>query len=599
MYRFTSLLMTSILLMAIVVVLGCSQSAAPTSPADDGAALRDPTRMGDEGRYLWGLYEIVGDENHENIQMMPVHSASFHLNARRFLENGPCVNCIQLTKVVVNGAGNTVLTIRLMHPFPAQFQYTGFDVRGILIFDGTSIMPSSGLVAPDKTLNDCELVNADGFTSLYNTVMYPPGSQPFPILEYSTGKHASPGTFTGTLNGYKIYYNILNRHVYSPRSGGVMERDFEVFIPPGSFRLGYAVDASWVPPTGPPPYENPINDWPPVANQAEAYQISCYMGTIPPLGGNAEILIDIYDWQGPQTISKVEVECPVYFTGFAQAEFLENGSGYVRYHAYVWNNLNPHGDAQYQVLVRVSDTQVPDSDIGRKAYQIMRVAVPADTPGQDMIVLADLTAFMLSPLVADNAVYLYNMVSYVPPEGSPAADYKKILFYEGHGGTMWYNDATTKSLVQAAGYEYIRHSNEPLHAMETTYKCIFIFMPGYFNHTAWFTEPEVAELKQFAENGGRLIPISERGIVMTNKDVFNKLLADLGSGIFGTKVDWPYEIYIPQEFIFPDQITENVHTLFVQWPSSLLVTPIDKVIFILPDQYNNDIVMARSRIIID
>jgi len=36
----------------------------------------------------------------------------------------------------------------------------------------------------------------------------------------------------------------------------------------------------------------------------------------------------------------------------------------------------------------------------------------------------------------------------------------------------------------------------------------------------------------------------------------------------------------------------------VQWPSAVSITPIDKKVFILQDQYNNDIVMARSRIII-
>ncbi len=598
MYRFTFLLITAILFAMVVAALGCSQSAEPTSP-ESISTPHDPATLGDGSRYLWGMYEISGDASHETAEITPVRNVSFHANVRKFMENGPCVNCVKIVKIAKNADGNTVFTIRMMHPFPAYFQFTGFDVRAILILDGSSYMPASGLTIPDKLLGNMELVNADGYTPLYNTQDYAPGSHPFPIQDYSQGVFASPGSFSGTLNGYKVYYNILNRHVYSPLSGGVMDRDFEIYIPPGPFRFGYAVDASWMPPTGPYPYDDPQEDWPPEANMAEAYQVSMYMGTIPPLGGNAEILIDVYDWQGPQTISKVEVECPAYFDGLLQADFLEAGPNYSRYHAYVWNYNNPTGNTKYQVLVRVSDTEVPDTDLGRKAYQVMRVDVPPDIPGQDIIVLADLTAFMLSPLVADNAVYLYNMVSYHPAPGSPAENFKKILFYEGHGGTMWYNDATTKSLVEAAGFTYVRHSNEPLHATEDTYKCIFIFMPGYTNHTAWFTASEVAELKQFAEMGGRLIPISERGIVMTNKDVYNKLLADLGSGISGTLVDWPYEIYINQEFIFPDQITENVHQMFVQWPSSLLVTPIDKVIFILPDQYNNDIVMARSRILID
>ncbi len=598
MYRFTLTLSTAVLLALLVVVLGCSQATTPVTPGNDIPAARSQDNSLGE-RYLWGLYEVTGSTNPLRAEVAPLRNADFHANVRKFLENGPCVDCLEIGHMYISENGNPTFQVKIRHPFPAQFFYTGFDVRAILILDGSNIMPESGVVVPDKTLGDIELVNADGYTPLYNTVMYAPGSQGFPIKEYNQGKYAFSGNFTGTLNGYKVFYNILNRHVYSPLGGGVVSRDFELAIPPGDFRFGYAVDASWLPPTGDYPYDDPQADFPPGANQQEPYQVSMYMGELPPLGGNAEVLIDIYDWQGPETIDRVEIEAPDYFNGYSDAEFLENGDGYVRYHGYVWNHLSPPGDNAYQVLVRISDTQVPDSDLGLKSYQMMRVDVPPDIPGQDIIVLADLTAFMLDPFQADNEVYLYNMVSYVPAPGSQVEDYKKILFYEGHGGTMWYDDTNTKSIVQAAGYTYIRHSNKPLHALEDTYKVIFIFMPGYFNHTDWFTPDEITELKQFAEMGGRLIPICERAVVMTNKDVFNKLIADLGSGIVGLDVDWNYSITITEEFIFPDQVTENVHSMYVQWPSALSVQSSDKVIFILPDQFNNDIVMARSRIIVD
>jgi len=599
MYRFTSFLGTVLFLALFSITFGCSSSDIPNLTSSGNDTAREPV-LSDSGRVLWGLYDLQIDADHKNIEVIPKRDLDFHANVRRFLENSPCVQCLQITKILPgNEEGTVIIGIEIRHPFPADFFFTGFDVRGIVMFDGSNVMPASALVTSDKTLGDCELVNADGFTPIFNTVMYAPGSKPFPIMEYSRGRYASEGGFTGTLNGYKVYYNLLDRHVYSPDSGGIIECEFEIYIPPGEFRFGYAIDASWLPPIGEYPFEDPINDWPPEANQAAAYQVSMYMGELPPLGGNAEILIDVYDWQGPQTIDRVEVESPAYFDGFIEADYLEAGPNYTRYHAYVWNYNSPPGDNAYQVLVRVSDTAIPDSDLGRKAYQIMRVDVPPDEPGQDIIVLADLTAFMLDPFMADNEVYLYNMVSYTPPAGSAVENFKKLLFYEGHGGTMWYNDANTKSIVEAAGYTYIRHSNEPLHATEDEYKVIFIFMPGYHDHTDWFTEPEIEELKTFAEMGGRLIPICERANVMSNKDVFNKLVADLGSGIVGLDVDWNYSITVTQEFIFPDQVTENVHSMYVQWPSALSITPIDKKVFILPDQYNNDIVMARSRIIID
>jgi len=42
-------------------------------------------------------------------------------------------------------------------------------VRGIAMFDGSHLFPQSGLAMSDGTMGDGELLNADGYTTLYNS----------------------------------------------------------------------------------------------------------------------------------------------------------------------------------------------------------------------------------------------------------------------------------------------------------------------------------------------------------------------------------------------------------------------------------------------
>ena len=47
---------------------------------------------------------------------------------------------------------------------------TGFDVRGIAIFDGHLLFPASGLRTSDSSFEEGEVLNADGYTALDSTV---------------------------------------------------------------------------------------------------------------------------------------------------------------------------------------------------------------------------------------------------------------------------------------------------------------------------------------------------------------------------------------------------------------------------------------------
>ena len=91
--------------------------------------------------------------------------------------------------------------VQVKHPFPS-LNLTGFDVRGIVMFKGTQSFPVSGLKASSSLNGEGELMNADGFTTLYNSTTG--GDGPGGLQGYIKGK-MSAGLPDSTLNGYKRF----------------------------------------------------------------------------------------------------------------------------------------------------------------------------------------------------------------------------------------------------------------------------------------------------------------------------------------------------------------------------------------------------------
>jgi len=150
--------------------------------------------------YLWGYYLFYVDPQKDEIEIVPVRELQIHLNVLGWLEKGPCTNCVSVVAVTPGPAGTKLIDVRIKHPFPSA-NLTGFDVRGIAMFAGSHVFPLSTLTTPDKTLGDGELVNADGFTTLYNGSTE--GSGPGGLQGYIKGKFASAAPPDAILNGYK------------------------------------------------------------------------------------------------------------------------------------------------------------------------------------------------------------------------------------------------------------------------------------------------------------------------------------------------------------------------------------------------------------
>ncbi len=322
--------------------------------------------------YLWGYYEFEVNAEHSAMTPIPLRTNQMHINIRRFLEESPCTQCIKIISMAPTAEGYLQVEIQIVHPFLAQAKYTGFDVRLIVIFDGSQIFPESGLRTSLAENGEAFLINADGYTNLFNTEDFAPGSNGLPMFEYQQGKFASAGNFSSTLNAFKNFHNETERHYFQP--GGMDSEVLLIDPPDGLFRVGYAINASWKPPTVNPPNNIP-GDFPIEANCIEPYEITAY--TLEPAivgNGYTHLRVEIKDWQGIDTVDSVYVEAPDFHGGFKDADMIDSSSNWAEYELSLSNEKHaPAGD--YPVLI-VAESSDADPTFGvMKAYRMINVSV--------------------------------------------------------------------------------------------------------------------------------------------------------------------------------------------------------------------------------
>ncbi|MFH1676928.1 MAG: hypothetical protein ABIC40_07870 [bacterium] len=266
-----------ILIVAIAALMvGCAKSN-PVSPAtyDDQTPLAQNNGSIQDGPYrLWSEWMIFFPKDGGTPQLVPRRESRFHLNALKLLEqNGK--NCVQITGKKNNGDGTIDLTVLIKHPFPGYLEYTGFDVKGIIMFNGSYAIDWDYLHKYDlqeptrlswREMGDPEIVNPDGYTPRW-APGYDSGSD-LPIFKYWNGKFSN-GLPNSNLNAFLNFYTNEERHMFS--CTGQVSRTYTIWLPPGQDVIaGYAVEACWEPPTV-MPVNNPLTDFPFTANQPEPY----------------------------------------------------------------------------------------------------------------------------------------------------------------------------------------------------------------------------------------------------------------------------------------------------------------------------------------
>ncbi len=298
--------------MIAALIIGCS--GAGEDVAVPGTAPVFENGQGDTGHQLWGLWQFAIDPATEEVEFVALRAGELHLNALHFLE--PPANLNLTIEGPPKFSGGTItVDIGLRHPFLGLIQFTGFDVKGILIGHGSETI--DGLPwARYAGENEIRLLNADGFTRWWNPTEFPPNPVQ-PIQGYIDGELGVPDTvadYSATLNGYKYYCDDLadadapmsdigldSRGMFSAGSKNV--RRYVIDYTPSGLIFNYAIDASWKFPTGSPPWNAP-DDFPPGANQDEAYRIEVheiantlgYEVSTGASSGELQHEIDVYDW---------------------------------------------------------------------------------------------------------------------------------------------------------------------------------------------------------------------------------------------------------------------------------------------------------------
>jgi hypothetical protein len=273
-------------MLLIAVITGCARDpVAPPSNSDQQPVLSAGADVWEGPYRLWGEGNLYINDTHERIDVVPRRQGRFHLNALKFLESY-CTNCLKITGLKNNGDGTVDLTVQLTHPFPGMPQYTGFDVKGIIMFQGSHEFPKNLKKLPLypqnwraswRLLGDPELLNPDGYTYRWSP-WYDSGSD-MPIFKYWEGKFAN-GTPTANINGYLDFYSNPNRHMFE--CDEAVSRTYHISLPPGPVTVGYAVEACWEPPTV-TPVTNPAEDFPFSANQPEPYHFNIVLNDNKPI----------------------------------------------------------------------------------------------------------------------------------------------------------------------------------------------------------------------------------------------------------------------------------------------------------------------------
>jgi len=359
-----------------VMMSACGGSEPPSTPGIIDTAITSHYTGSSHSLLSYNLIGVdATDPDNIRYEIIPVRIASGHMNVLSWLEESPCDDCLKITAIDFIGSGHFEVEVEISHPFPIA-KFTAFDVRGIVMLDGAHMFPDSGLRTSDFSLGDGEIVNPNGYTSLYNPTTAGNGFE-----GYIEGKLATSQPPNSNLNPFKIYISQGSDNTRNAfYAGDSVSRIYEIHMPFNVFRFGYAIDACWVPPMV-EPVTDPMTDFPPEANCPEPYKIVVNQDGEDPdvTGSSTDLLIAVYDWQGKDDVYPPTVECPELFDGKVTAEWEEDGDGYTIYRATIENaKFAPPGE--YWCLVSKVPVENDDSSgwMDLAAYGIFRVEVITD-----------------------------------------------------------------------------------------------------------------------------------------------------------------------------------------------------------------------------
>ncbi len=315
----------------LIIAIGCSTGSSPLIPdTTQNLDVTGQTASTGSNQVLWGLWDVTIDPDTMTAELVPIRGPAFTANVTQFMQ--PPSSPIHMISFNVLGTsvpedGYFELDVALRHPVPGVSKYNGFDVKGILISDGS--LPGeydASVLRPGPT--DTRILNADGFTRWWNPTEFTSFET---IFGFTTGKLAPPLYPIGTVNPYKYFAdnvddlsgvsgtpNLEDRGAFSTVEG-ILVRGYDIqFRMDGGepdFSFNYAVGACWEEPDPLYAPEFPPEAYPLTANQQEAFTLdftdngsTAWYVDETNNGGELNLHLEIYDWQALENPDGVEGE---------------------------------------------------------------------------------------------------------------------------------------------------------------------------------------------------------------------------------------------------------------------------------------------------
>jgi len=468
----------------ILTAVGCSGAKEnPAVPGDDPdvnlPVLKHSANSGTR-HFLWGLWQFVGDPKKHTFDVIQLRAAKFHQNVLPYLEPEP-LKFLTLESFTFYDY-RVEADIGLTHPLAGLTEFTGFDVRGIVITNGFFTQYGDDLVMAGW--NDVRLLNPDGYTRWWNPAEFPHA----PVFGYTDGLLGTPDSkvnYICNVNAYKYYADCLgptdnvssipeaSRGVFSPGKKNVRHYVIEFGGEPLIFN--YAVDASWEFPTGNPPWSAP-EDFPESANCAEVYRIdvdlldnSLYYEDYPPSGGGtATLSVTLHDWFNPG-LNSLEFRSLCGFPSTIVETPSEVGDGYAKFQVGLdGSNLTGNGLTDFMFICGSEQTGYQGLLPGEPvcSYFTKTIDIPDPTPGKGWVWFVnheiDKSDFAIAASIAPDSsggVYI---------TGSAAGSYNSdacLARVDANGNSLWLlrwgvnqllvNEAGRDVAVDSSGYVYV------------------------------------------------------------------------------------------------------------------------------------------------
>jgi hypothetical protein len=454
------------ILLCLLISVSCARGAStnPASPrlpdlTDDQPRQTETTAP---GHYLLGYFSVSIDPVAGTVETVPQRSSAWHLNAVKFVEPPSGGSCLSFSNLEIEGRRVNV-DVGLHHPFAGLTQYSGFDVKGIVIGRADMIDPTNSDRKWAGGPDGLRLLNADGWTRWWNPMEFENNGT---VFSYSDGMFGTANTddshYNATLCGYKVFAaalgpyddltHLLSYPLDDPRGRAVFQvstqakRHYELVFPADDHGepdlvFNYAIDACHgLPPDYLPGQHMQVpDDFPPDANQPEPFIVdvllptnTSYLSQDGCVGGTLELSIRVSDWQAlladipvNRQIESIEITSPSLFVGTRTPSMSSDWTPDKPWATYtlLLEGVSPDSVLDQQVLVTIVSSEgdyQPDisswsGTAPLSSYYVARVPISSTAP-------IDGSGFAINPLALwpkpGGSIYNNNRANIVGP-GDP------------------------------------------------------------------------------------------------------------------------------------------------------------------------------------